>query len=564
MARPGRSPCRGPAACRARAPPCASSRARWPASRYRNGVGSQSAHHKLDVAILGGGLAGSFLARQLRRTVPELRIGLFEKSTERSYKVGESTVEIASSYLTRRLGLSRYLYHEHLPKNGLRYFFDGPGCDAALPEMSEVGTANLPFHPAFQIDRARMEADLLADNAEAGVEVRIGARVKAVSLGQDGAHHRFEVIEKGRKTAHEARWLVDATGRTSLLAKLKGLRAPESEHCLGAAWGRFEHVADVDEMGPPQWRERVRYTARGLSTLHFCYPGYWIWVIPLRNGLTSVGVTGAKEIVDSAVRSEAGLRAFLERHRAVGSLLREAKLVDFGGYTQIAYGTRQFFDAARWAVVGEAAAAQDPLYSPGIDFIALENDFVTDLIRREVAGESEADRAERTALYDRFMLFRHEATMRLYRGLYGVLGSYEIMRMKWDLDVGSYYNMWVAAYMQDMHLDATFLEQQLSWQPFLLQGLTNFARLFRNVEAHLKERGTFQRANRGRFSSGLENIDFVEEVGLPRTRRKMLKKAGELFNVVRQRALDLLEVSPEARLRAPLALSAFLSDRPLA
>ena len=152
--------------------------------------------------------------------------------------------------------------------------------------------------------------------------------------------------------------------------------------------------------------------------------------------------------------------------------------------------------------------------------------------------------------------------MRLYRGLYGVLGSYEIMRMKWDLDVGSYYNMWVAAYMQDMHLDPTFLEHQLSWQPFLLQGLTNFARLFRSVEAHLRQRGALQRANRGRFSSGLENIDFVEEVGLPRTRRKMLKKAGELFNVVRQRALDLLEAPSEAR--ATLPLSAFLSDRPLA
>jgi len=88
-------------------------------------------------------------------------------------------------------------------------------------------------------------------------------------------------------------------------------------------------------------------------------------------------------------------------------------------------------------------------------------------------------------------------SMRLYRGLYGVLGSYELMRMKWDLDVGSYYNMWVSAYMRDMHLDETFLEQQLSWQPFLLQGLTNFARLFQAVESHLVANGTFHRSNLG-------------------------------------------------------------------
>ena len=112
---------------------------------------------RLDVAILGGGLAGNFLARQLRRALPDLRIGLFEKATERSWKVGESSVEITGNYLVRRLALSRYLYEHHLPKNGLRYFFDGPERQTCLTRMSEVGTHGLPYHPAFQIDRARME-----------------------------------------------------------------------------------------------------------------------------------------------------------------------------------------------------------------------------------------------------------------------------------------------------------------------------------------------------------------------------------------------------------------------
>ena len=75
---------------------------------------------ELDVAVLGGGLAGNLLARQLRRRLPGLRIALFERSPTRSYKVGESTVEIASHYLVRRQGLSRYLYEQHLPKNGIR------------------------------------------------------------------------------------------------------------------------------------------------------------------------------------------------------------------------------------------------------------------------------------------------------------------------------------------------------------------------------------------------------------------------------------------------------------
>ena len=75
---------------------------------------------RLDVAIIGGGMAGGMLARQLLRAAPGLRLALFDKSGETDWRVGESTVEIASNYMIRRLGLSRYLYEEQLPKNGLR------------------------------------------------------------------------------------------------------------------------------------------------------------------------------------------------------------------------------------------------------------------------------------------------------------------------------------------------------------------------------------------------------------------------------------------------------------
>ncbi|MFO0635064.1 MAG: tryptophan 7-halogenase [Nannocystaceae bacterium] len=71
---------------------------------------------ELDVAIVGGGLAGAALARQLRRELPQLSIGLFERDGDGGWKVGESTVEIATSYFTRRLGLANYLYQEHLPQ----------------------------------------------------------------------------------------------------------------------------------------------------------------------------------------------------------------------------------------------------------------------------------------------------------------------------------------------------------------------------------------------------------------------------------------------------------------
>ena len=504
----------------------------------------------LDVAVLGGGLAGNLLARQLRRRLPGLRVALFERSSERSYKVGESTVEIASHYLVRRQGLSRYLYEQHLPKNGIRYFFDTPGRDTKLEEMSELGTINLPFHPAFQIDRARMEGDLLEMNGREGVDVRIGVEVTGVELGEGGAPHVLEVAGE-RLTA---RWLVDAGGREGFLARRLDWRVPEAEHRIGSVWARFEGMADIDDLGSDAFHARVRHTSRHLSTLHFLYAGYWIWIIPLGFGVTSVGVVGTP-VRDAALRTPDGFRAFLDGHAAVRDLLGGAKALDFGCLARIAYGTKRFFDARRIAVVGEAATAADPLYSPGSDFIALENDFVTDLVAREQAGESEADLARRTELFDRFIGFRHEAVMRLYRGLYGMIGSYELMRLKWDFDIGSYHNLWVAPYMTDQLTNTGFVSRQLRQQRFVLGVMDNFRALFQRLEAGLVARGAYHRRNRGVFSYGLENIDFLPRIGLSRSRSETLEQAARTFEGVRRDACALLDEEPGE----PWPLQAFVT-----
>lgn len=513
---------------------------------------------KLDVAILGSGMAGGLLARQLAREVPGLRIGVFDKAAEGSYKVGESTVEIASSYLIRRVGLSRYLYENHLPKNGLRYFFDDPGRSTELTEMSEIGTVNLPFHPAFQVDRARLDVDLQVMNQRDGVGVHVGARVSDLELGQGGAAHHFRVERDGRSDRVESRWLFDATGRAGLLARALRLRVREPSHSLHAVWGRFEGVADIDDWRDPAFSARIRHTSRGISTLHFCHPGYWIWFIPLREGVTSIGFVGHPPVDPAGLRSQDGFQAFLNSHRAIASLMRDAKPIDVASLKDFSYGTRRFLSADRWGLVGEAASFADPLYSPGADFIALENDFATDLVRREASGGGE-DLAARVDLYEDFLQFRHEAAMRLYRGLYGMLGSYEAMRLKWDFDIGCYYNLWVDPYLKDQVLDARYLKRQVRQQRFVLQALQNFSDLFQQVQAHLEESGRYHARNRGVFSYGLENIDFIEDVGLPRSQRVVLEKTGEIFNGVRRRASELLgrEAGPD------LPLTTMMTPRPL-
>lgn len=481
----------------------------------------------VDVAILGGGLAANLLARQLRRALPSASIALFERETERSWKVGESTVEIAASYLTRRLGLTSYLYGRHLPKNGLRFFFDSEARDTELTRMSEIGLSGLPPYPSFQLDRARIEGDLLRMNRESGVEVHVGARVSDLAL-TDGNGHTFRVVAQDGESHWRARWVIDGSGRAGLVAGAKDLRVPERDHRVAAAWGRVRNLRDIDDLDAPEWRARARHTARSLSTNHFNYPGYWMWLIPLAEGVTSVGIVMERSLWSRALHDREGFLAHIRGHRAMADVLEGAELLDHEVFTQLAFRTRRFFSPERWAVIGDAAAFTDPFYSPGSDFIAIENDLVTDLVTRDLAGEALAERCD---TYDQYVHLRFDATMLLYTGQYPTLGSYELFRAKLFFDCACYYNLWFDAYARDEHLDLKAAQSFVRRREPVMQALGNFSRMFRGAAERLRASGDYFRGNSDQYLlDGREAFGPLEEVGAPRRRPQIDRHTEHVFN----------------------------------
>ncbi|MCA9582662.1 MAG: hypothetical protein KC416_12765, partial [Myxococcales bacterium] len=310
-------------------------------------------------------------------------------------------------------------------------------------------------------------------------------------------------------------------------------------------WGRFRGVYDVDAHPNHEWRARVRYAPRHLSTNHFAYPGYWIWFIPLRNGLVSVGVVCEREKFPTEARTEAGFRAFLNQHRAVRELLERSEMLDFGSFKEISFSTKRFFSTDRWATVGDAGAFADPFYSPGSDFIAMENDFVTDLIRRDLESNSPSSWAPHLEAYERFMHQRFEQTMLLYRNQYRGLGSYNLMRIKLPFELAAYYNYAVRPYMLDRHLDLEWLARANELHAVIVKEFTEQEGLFEELAKSLSDRNLYFSRNTGEHRVGFDAvIPFALELGRPISDETFNDHRMQISGIAKKQTLRLLQRSP--------------------
>jgi hypothetical protein len=85
--------------------------------------------------------------------------------------------------------------------------------------------------------------------------------------------------------------------------------------------------------------------------------------------------------------------AFLDEHEPLlATRLRDAEVLDFRCLKGYSHTIARAWSVDRWAIVGEAGAFVDPLYSPGTDFIALANTFTAELVAADARGEAIDDR----------------------------------------------------------------------------------------------------------------------------------------------------------------------------
>jgi len=351
-----------------------------------------------DVLVMGGGATGQLAAAYLQMRFPSLKVAVVEGPHKNRPIVGESFVEITVDFLLE-LGLGPHLIEKHYPKYGLTYYFK-PDIDDPADRTYVVDEApTVPPLLSFQVNRFTLDSEVrernvangvhLIDGTVAGVNLNEGDGLHTVTV-QDPAQQRYEV---------RARWLIDATGRNRVLAKLLQLHEPVKEQ-KNVFWFRLTNF-DPGILGrihalKKQNRAFVPYFA----THHFFGKGNWIWCIPMRSPdnlpLISVGITYRKDVYPyGEVRTmEQFLQCVGREHEVIAELARSGTVVDTNFYSSYMWECHQRYSPDRWYIIGDAGDTVDPLYSVGMALSSVQIRQIAAIIERESNGYEIAEFAK--------------------------------------------------------------------------------------------------------------------------------------------------------------------------
>ncbi len=417
-----------------------------------------------DVVVLGGGLAGLTLALQLKRRDPSIDVLVLERratpAPEAIHKVGESSVEIGAHYFSEVLGLKEHLQQKQLRKFGFRFFFSEGRRD--LDQVTEVGPGRHLTMPSYQIDRGIFENHLAEEARARGIRLETGAVVRQLSLTENGqgpqTPHEVTYTQAAKTLTAQAGWVVDACGRAGLIKRKLDLAEP-NDHACHAVWFRIKDRIHLDEWSDnPAWRERCTPQTRWLSTNHLVGAGYWVWLIPLSSGSHSIGIVADPSIhpLDRMNSFEKAMDWLAEYQPLLFDALdtRRELLQDFAFFKRFSYGCKQVFSADRWALTGEAGLFIDPFYSPGSDFIAISNTYITELITLDRQGHRLLARA---SAFDQVFHSFYEGTLALYQGQYPIFGDPEVLPVKVVWDYTYYWGVLAQFFFHDRLTDLSSL-----------------------------------------------------------------------------------------------------------
>lgn len=316
-----------------------------------------------DVIVIGGGPTGSTMATLLAREGH--RVLVLEKEKFPREHIGESMLPFCYD-MFEELGVLEQMKANFTRKPGVTFAnIDGSRSSHWCFNRVIDGPQSLSFHAR----RSEFDDLLLHNSRKAGAEVREETQVTKVEFGQPGDNAKvYAQSRQGEALDFEARFVVDASGQDCFLPRKLGNQKPFTRLNIRLALSSHWKNAKLDAS---MANGNIKIVHLGGEKLG------WIWMIPLRDDRLSIGLALNMDYAQEQrkiLSKEHGARNWqqalylqeLHSSPLVSEVISEAEMYwevvsngDFSYYAEEKYGHNH-------AIVGDAAAFLDPIFSSGI------------------------------------------------------------------------------------------------------------------------------------------------------------------------------------------------------
>ena len=351
-----------------------------------------------DAVIIGGGPAGAAAAIALQ--AHGCRTLVLEAARFPRHHVGESLVSLWPVF--DQLGVADEMDASFQHKRGSCRIW-GHGQELQWTEFDSLAGGR---EYSLQVERSRFDAMLLARAAAVGADVRQGHRVRGVLWSGARAVGVRYASDDGATGEIRARWVVDASGRSGLIARERALRAVDPFY---PDLSVYAYVQDARRFTGPH----------AGNLLIEAVPWGWFWFIPLHTGEVSVGLVCDRS---SRARTRArGLDGFfrdaLATSTLVGAMVSAGRLAR-GPIATTSHGySSTRYAGPGWLLTGDAGSFVDPMWATGVANALTDGLLAAGVV--EAVGDGRVAEADAVAHYDAQLAQRTDRTLALVRFVYG-------------------------------------------------------------------------------------------------------------------------------------------------
>ena len=279
------------------------------------------------------------------------QVTLLEKARHPRFHIGESLLP-ANLPLFEQLGVAGQVKAIGMEKWGAEFvspWHQRPQTFA----FADAWDKSMPY--AYQVRRSEFDEILIRRASALGAAVIEGCRVRHIELTDESGGARIDAEhEDGTATTWNARFVIDASGRDTLLANQLGTKRRNQKHNSAAMYAHFRGA------------ERHAGKCEGNISIYWFDHG-WFWFIPLADGATSVGaVVWPYYMKGRTAPAQDFFLATIQMCEPLARRLKGASLASeveaTGNYS---YGSTRSH-GRNHILLGDAYAFIDPVFSSGV------------------------------------------------------------------------------------------------------------------------------------------------------------------------------------------------------